>query len=273
MTKLYKIGLGQWAVASFAFTLSACGFFWAGGVDEQQNTVAGVSDETENGSNVAPNTDSQNCYTRNDTTYCIHVADANLPIGDTLVQSVDSVHLDPVNVDRHDSALTPTPIVDVTPVKSSYSIKGYVATDKGTTKSIEVALKDSTFVVQGNSDGSFELAIPEGTRSFIVKSETQNGYVSVSNYYLIYGSGINVVGPVPTSVAGNVDAEDLEAPPVQTVEMPPVSGMTPDPGPVFDPPDTSATTIPMQSSFCRTILITVSYITGTNRTCRQTKAP
>ena len=249
MTKLYKIGLGQWAVASFAFTLSACGVFWAGGVDEEQNTVAGVADEieTENSANIKPNTDPQNCYTRNDTTYCIHVADANLPIGDTLVQSVDSVHLDPVSVDRHDSALTPTPIVDVTPVKTSYNIKGYVYSENGT-KSIEVALKDSTFVVQGNSDGSFELAIPEGTRSFIVKSETQNGYVSVSNYYLIYDSGINVVGPVPTSVAGNVDAEDLEAPPVQTVEMPPVSGMTPGPGPVFDPPDTSATIDPPQDT-------------------------
>ena len=233
MTKLYKIGLGQWAVASFAFTLSACGVFWAGGVDEEQNTVAGVADEieTENSANIKPNTDSQNCYTRNDTTYCIHVADANLPIGDTL-----------------DSALTPTPIVDVTPVKSSYSIKGYVATDKGTSKSIEVALQDTSFCVMGNSDGSFELAIPEGTRSFIVKSVTTNGYVSESNYYLVYGSGINVVGPVPTSVADDVDAEDLEAPPVQTVEMPPVSGMTPDPGPVFDPPDTSATTIPPQDT-------------------------
>ncbi len=246
MTRLCKISLGHWAVASFAFTLSACGFFWAGGVDEQQNTVAGVSDETENGSNVAPNTDPQNCYTRNDTTYCIHVADANLPIGDTLVQSVDSVHLDPVSVDRHDSADTPAPIVDV-PVKTSYNIKGYVYSENGT-KSIEVALKDSTFVVQGNSDGSFELAIPEGTSSFVIKSVTTNGYVSVSNYYLTYKSGVTVLGPVPTSVAEDVDAEDLEAPPVQTVEIPPANGMTPDPGPVDDPPDTSATILPPQDT-------------------------
>lgn len=250
MTKLYKIGLGQWAVASFAFTLSACGVFWAGGVDEEQNTVAGVADEveTENSANIKPNTDPQNCYTRNDTTYCIHVADANLPIGDTLVQSVDDLHVDPISIDRNDSAVTPLPTVDEPAVKTSYNIKGYVATDKGTSKSIEVALQDTSFCVMGNSDGSFELAIPEGTRSFIVKSVTTNGYVSESNYYLVYGSGINVVGPVPTSVADDVDAEDLEAPPVQTVEMPPVSGMTPDPGPVDDPPDTSAATNPPQDT-------------------------
>lgn len=246
MTRLYKISLGHWAVASFAFMLSACGVFWAGGVDEEQNTVAGVSDETENGSNVAPNTDPQNCYTRNDTTYCIHVADANLPISDTLVQSVDSVHLDPVSVDRHDSADTPAPTVDV-PVKTSYNIKGYVYSENGT-KSIEVALKDSTFVVQGNSDGSFELAIPEGTSSFVIKSETTNGYVSVSNYYLTYKSGVTVLGPVPTSVAEDVDAEDLEAPPVQTVEIPPATGMTPDSGKVDDPSDSSATSIPPQDT-------------------------
>lgn len=246
MTRLFKISLGHWALASFAFTLTACGVFWAGGVDEEQNTVAGVADETENGSNVAPNTDPKNCYTRNDTTYCIHVADANLPIGDTLVQSVDSVHLDPVSIDRHDSADTPAPTVDV-PAKTSYNIKGYVYSENGT-KSIEVALKDSTFVVQGNSDGSFELAIPEGTSSFVIKSVTTNGYVSESNYYLTYKSGVTVLGPVPTSVAEDVDAEDLEAPPVQTVEIPPATGMTPDPGPVDDPPDTSATILPPQDT-------------------------
>jgi hypothetical protein len=49
-------------------------------------------------------------------------------------------------------------------------------------------------------------------------------------------------------VAEDVDAEDLEAPPVQTVEIPPATGMTPDSGKVEDPSDSSATSIPPQDT-------------------------
>lgn len=241
MTKLYKIGLGQWAVASFAFTLSACGVFWAGGVDEQQNTVAGVADEATTDTPIIANDSNINCVTVNDTTICVSRNDVKIPPVNSVIQVIDTISENPTIIDKGDSIETPVP-TEV--VKNSYSIKGYVAKDLESNNSIEIALIDTTFYVKGNSDGMFEIAIPEGTRSFIVKSVTTNGYVSESNYYLVYGSGINVVGPVPTSVAGDVDAEDLEAPPVQTVEMPPVSGMTPDPVPVDDPPDTSAATNP-----------------------------
>ena len=236
MTRLFKISLGHWAVASFAFSLSACGVFWAGGVDEEQNTVAGVNEE--NNTDIKQNTDQTKCFTRNDSTYCVSNVGYNT--------SEDPIKIDPVI--NSDSANTEIPTAEPTLVTHFYNIKGYVAKDLETNNSIEIALVDTTFYVQGNSDGMFELAIPEGTSSFVIKSVTTNGYVSESNYYLTYKSGVTVLGPVPTSVAEDVDAEDLEAPPVQTVEIPPATGMTPDPGPVDDPPDTSATILPPQDT-------------------------
>ena len=246
MTRLFKISLGHWAFASFAFTLTACGVFWAGGVDEEQNTVAGVNEDnaTSTDTPTIPSNDKKECITRNDTTICVVRAgfDIKAP-ADSVIQVIDTISENPTIIDKGDSIETPVP-TDVVPVKNSYSIKGYVAKDLETNNSIEIALIDTTFYVKGNSDGMFEIAIPEGTYSFVVKSVGNSGYVSESNYYLTYGSGINVLGPVPTSVAGNVDAEDLEAPPVQTVEIPPVAGMTPDPV----PQDTSSTAMPSQDT-------------------------
>lgn len=236
MTRLFKISLGHWAIASFAFSLSACGVFWAGGVDEEQNTVAGVTEE--NSADIKPNTDQTKCFTRNDSTYCVSSVGYNTSEG--------PAKIDPV-INR-DSANTEIPTADPTLATHSYNIKGYVAKDLKFSNSIEIALVDTTFYVQGNSDGMFEIAVPEGTYSFIVRSVTSEGNVSESNYYLTYGSRINVLGPVPTSVANNVDAEDLEAPPVQTVVMPPVTGMTPDLNPVDPLPDSATTSVPPQDT-------------------------
>lgn len=243
MTRLNKIGLGHWAIASFAFTLSACGVFWAGGVDEEQNTVAGVNEE--NNTDIKQNTDQNKCITRNDSTYCV----SSVGYQDSKVPAIDIN--DPIKIDpviNRDSANTEIPTDEPTLATHSYNIKGYVAKDLKFSNSIEIALVDTTFYVQGNSDGMFEIAVPEGTYSFIVRSVTSEGNVSESNYYLTYGSRINVLGPVPTSVANNVDAEDLEAPPVQTVVMPPVTGMTPDPDPVDPLPDSATTSVPPQDT-------------------------
>ena len=240
MTRLFKISLGHWAFASFAFTLTACGVFWAGGVDEEHNTVAGVADEATTDSPIIADDSNINCVTVNDTTICISRNDLNIP-HDSVIQVIDTISENPTIIDKGDSIETPVPAEVVV---NSYSIKGYVAKDLETNNSIEIALVDTTFYVKGNSDGMFEITVPEGTYSFVVKSIGNSGYVSESNYYLSYNSGVTVLGPVPTSVAGNVDAEDLEAPPVQTVEIPPATGMTPDPVPT----DSSSTGMPPQDT-------------------------
>ena len=243
MTRLFKISLGHCAFASFAFTLSACGVFWAGGVDEEQNTVAGVAEDASTDDPNIPGNDNENCITINDTTVCVIRAGLDLVISDdSVIQVVDPINANPIPVDKGDSTgLTPVP-TEV--VKNSYSIVGYVPKNLESNNSIEIALVDTTYYVKGNSDGMFEITVPEGTYSFVVKSVGNSGYVSESNYYLTYNSGVNVLGPVPTSVAGNVDAEDLEAPPVQTVEIPPTVGMSPDP----QPSDTSSTEMPPQDT-------------------------
>ncbi len=197
MTRLFKISLGHWAFASFAFTLTACGVFWAGGVDEEHNTVAGVNEDNAT-STDAPNisiNDQKECITRNDTTICVERAgfDIKAP-ADSVIQVIDTISENPTIIDKGDSIETPVP-TEV--VKASYSIKGYVAKDLESNNSIEIALIDTTFYVKGNSDGMFEIAIPEGTYSFVVKSVGNSGYVSESNYYLTYGSGINVLDCFP----------------------------------------------------------------------------
>ena len=224
-----KAGIRLWALASVTFTMSACGVFWAGGVDEETNTVAGVSEEEtrspDSYANLGPIESNNDVDIIVDTTYLPPRQDITPPPQNTII-----------NVDP-----TPTPADTVSagiPTIIKKVVKVYLA-DKGSADaSMELSLRDSVAVIQSGANGAFEIEeLPDGTYSFVLK---YNGYghVSETTYFLKNESNsIKVLGPVPTDLAEDIDADDLIAPPVQTVEMPDVVGCTPSPDPVEPEPE------------------------------------
>ena len=218
MLKQFKNGLRLWTFASVAFSMSACGIFWAGGVDEETNTVAGTSEEDNS-------TDPQ----------------TNLPAGnDPDPVTGEPTGIAPGSVDLVDTVVRTDPVYvvpdpsrqDDIPHLEQRTLKLYVINNGSKNASMDLSVKDSVIHIESGANGAFEIKdLPDGTYSFVLKT-MGNGSVSETSYFIQRDStSTYVLGPVPTDLAGNVDADDLIAPPVQTVEMPDVIGCTPSPDP------------------------------------------
>ena len=234
MLKQFKNGLCLWAFASVAFSLSACGIF-VGGVDEEQNTVAGTNEEN----NAS---DPQIGYNPIDV---VAPTDSGIA-GDPGISIIDT--LPPHNSEdpSHDITILPGTVKE-----NQKAVKLYVGNNGASNASMELSLRDTVILIESGINGTFLINdLPDGTYSFVLKSYGSRGYVAETVYFLLHDSlSTNVLGPVPTGVAGYVDVEDLEAPPVQTVEFPPVVGMSPPvPGQEENPSDSSTVAEPPQDT-------------------------
>lgn len=217
MLKQFKNSLLLWSFASIAFSMSACGIFWAGGVDEETNTVAfgGPEDETVN-------------ELPNEILTPVDVIDTIIhKSGDTLRVS-DSVYLDP-SAEKGVAICPVEEVEDVNlppTVSFKYLVTGHIITAGTGVLDIDLMLADSVLHVQSDIYGVFGVAdLPNGTFPMLVK--TSNGSAPDAAYLLQHNSGkVNVFGPVPPSIISSLQASDLIAPPLQTVDVPDVIGTT-----------------------------------------------
>ena len=233
MLKSLKItGFGLWAIASAAFVLSACGTKIAGGVDEETNTVA---------SDIPKDT------------VPVHIIDT-LSTKDT-VRIIDSV-------------VTPVPSQqtnkDVVIVGDSDTlimhtiVKCSISGDAEKSYELSLATKDSVLHVKTNEQGFFELQdLPNGTYPLTVENLGE-GFASNVGYILQYESfKATILGPVPTSVLSSVTADELIAPPLQTVDVPDVAGTQPKDSSAIGAPDpicdSSNTPLPVPSGYGNSI--------------------
>ena len=229
MLKSLKItGFGLWAIASAAFVLSACGTKIAGGVDEETNTVA---------SDIPKDT------------VPVHIIDT-LSTKDT-VRIIDSV-------------VTPVPSQqtnkDVVIVGDSDTlimhtiVKCSISGDAEKSYELSLATKDSVLYVKTNEQGFFELQdLPNGIYPLTVENLGE-GFASNVGYILQYESfKATILGPVPTSVLSSVTADELIAPPLQTVDVPDVAGTQPKDSSAIGAPDpicdSSNTPLPVPSGY------------------------
>lgn len=226
MLKMFKIAsrIELWALASVAFTMSACGVFWAGGVDEETNTVAaadpelGVSEENTN--NAVQDTDPIVDSAQNS----IHIAP---PSGHNyiIVHDIDTCHVTPSE---------PTPINDKE-IDNTQTFVGKLNNTNGEPIDITIMASGKSITTKTDGAGYFKLEeLPLGTYQMIVSSGNSDGVA----YLLTIGANADLLGPVPSSAISLVDTSDFNEPELQTFvykDEPATGNPVPPPNPEPDP--------------------------------------
>ena len=147
MLKQFKNGLCLWAFASVAFSLSACGIF-AGGVGEEQNTVAGANEEN----NAS---DPQIGYNPIDV---VAPTDSGIA-GDPGISIIDT--LPPKNSENPSQDITIQP---GTVKENQKAVKLYVGNNGASNASMELSLRDTVILIESGKNGTFLINdLPDGT--------------------------------------------------------------------------------------------------------------
>ena len=227
MLKIFKIAsrVELLAIASVAFTMSACGVFWAGGVDEETNTVAAAD----------PNMDVSGPQEG--------VASDKEPIKsvDSVITIVNPIETtEPSKTSHDESAIgnlppaeavdsdTPTPGV-VTPV---HSFTGRLNNTNGETLDITVSISGGSVKTQTDASGYFVLRdLPVGIYPMVVSSENSSDVA----YLLKNDEKTDLFGPIPSSAISTVSESDLEEPELQTFYYKDDEPSTGNPGPHPEP--------------------------------------
>lgn len=239
MLKMIKIAgrFELWALASVAFTMSACGVFWAGGVDEETNTVAAAD--------PAPNVTGQQESVASDEDLA-PIVDSSKVIKDPIeVQPVEQVSASPINTQPSFVVVDePAPGNSMPPV---HSFTGKLDNTNGETLDITVSVSGSNVKTTTDASGYFVLQnLPIGIYPMVVSS----GNSSDVAYLLKNDEDADLFGPIPSSAISTVKKSDLEVPELQTFHYKDeVTGGYPDPSPEPIPePESSASDVPSEGS-------------------------
>ncbi len=225
MTKLLKIAAQKrlWAFAPITLALTACGTFWAGGVDEEQNTVAGATDEefsqpaSSSEMNEQPDSESSSSVI--------------LPIDSVAQPSHGSEQVivepstDPIIGTISSSSYTvPTSSTDSTEQRQDLHEFTGIIRNNGNPLDLSLNVDGNLYTTTTDQSGRFTFEnVPEGTHVLYTTKDGTVGDVA----FLLQNSGnrCSLLGPIPASESENLTATDLTAPPMQTI-IPSAAGTT-----------------------------------------------
>ena len=243
MHKMFKIAgrkiacrIELWALAFAAFTMSACGTFWAGGVDEETNTVAAA--DTNNNHDMISSADS--LIVRVDTSFFYDEPHEIMMPPKTGNQIV----IEDKGSLSEESPSPFSPVYDTEPELHSFT--GKLNNVDGASLNITVKVNGGNVTTKTDVSGYFQLeGLPVGVYPLIVSSGNSDGVA-----YLLKNSSddVDLLGPVPSSAIGSVNEDDFEEPALQNFiyDDGPVAG-NPDPQP--EPlPESSDSNQPSSSS-------------------------
>ena len=225
MTKLLKIAAQKrlWAFAPITLALTACGTFWAGGVDEEQNTVAGATDEefsqpaSSSEMNEQPVTESSSSFST--------PADPSAPTSSGLEQGTAIVIPDPIIGTISSSSYTvPTSSTDSTEQRQDLHEFTGIIRNNGNPLDLSLNVDGNLYTTTTDQSGRFTFEnVPEGTHVLYTTKDGTVGDVA----FLLQNSGnrCSLLGPIPASESENLTATDLTAPPMQTI-IPSAAGTT-----------------------------------------------
>ena len=225
MTKLLKIAAQKrlWAFAPITLALTACGTFWAGGVDEEQNTVAGATDEefsqpaSSSEMNEQPVTESSSSFST--------PANPSAPTSSGLEQGTAIVIPDPIIGTISSSSYTvPTSSTDSTEQRQDLHEFTGIIRNNGNPLDLSLNVDGNLYTTTTDQSGRFTFEnVPEGTHVLYTTKDGTVGDVA----FLLQNSGnrCSLLGPIPASESENLTATDLTAPPMQTI-IPSAAGTT-----------------------------------------------
>ena len=235
MLKIFKIAsrVELWAIASVAFTMSACGVFWAGGVDEENNTVAAANPNGTDRSTISS--------------------------ADSLIAGVDTSFFSeqPIEIVPPPKTATPIQVIDTDPAPvyegstnppttsdtELHNFTGRLSNVDGEALNITVKLTNGGNIsTKTDVSGYFQLdGLPVGVYPLIVSSDNSNDVA-----YLLKNSSTDtdLLGPVPSSAITSITESDFEEPALQNFDyddapstgtpgLPPVPNPDPDPEPEY----------------------------------------
>ena len=225
MTKLLKIAAQKrlWAFAPITLALTACGTFWAGGVDEEQNTVAGATDE-EFSQPASSSAMDRQLDSESSSSVILPIDSVAQPShGSEQVIVVPST--DPVIVGISSSSYTAT-ISSASVSEPQLDMHEFTGIIRNNGNPLDLSLNvDGNFIsTTTDQSGKFTFEnVPEGTH---VLYTTENGNVGDVAFLLQNsGNGCSLLGPIPASESENLTVTDLTAPPMQTI-IPSAAGTT-----------------------------------------------
>ncbi|SHK87513.1 hypothetical protein [Fibrobacter sp. UWH4] len=216
MTKLQKkaANIRLWAIApTVALVLSACGTFWAGGVDEEQNTIAGAAEENNLPASSSemisqPDSESSSSFST--------PADPSAPTSSELEQGTAIVFPDPII--RISSSSYTIPVSSTATSEPELGKHEFTGIIRNNGNPLDLSLNvDGNFIsTTTDLNGKFTFEnVPEGTH---VLYTTKDGTVGDVAFLLLNnGNGCSLLGPIPASESENLTATDLTAPPMQTI--------------------------------------------------------
>ena len=225
MTKLLKIAAQKrlWAFAPITLALTACGTFWAGGVDEEQNTVAGATDEefsqpaSSSEMNEQPVTESSSSFST--------PANPSAPTSSGLDQGTAIVIPDPIIGTISSSSYTvPTSSTDSTEQRQDLHEFTGIIRNNSNPLDLSLNVDGNLYTTTTDQSGRFTFEnVPEGTHVLYTTKDGTVGDVA----FLLQNSGnrCSLLGPIPASESENLTATDLTAPPMQTI-IPSAAGTT-----------------------------------------------
>lgn len=223
MTKLLKIAAQKrlWAFAPITLALTACGTFWAGGVDEEQNTIAGAAEENNQPASSSemislPDSESSSSFST--------PADPSAPTSSGLEQGTAIVLPDPIiRISSSSYTIPVSSTATSEPELGKHEFTGIIR-NNGNPLDLSLNVDGNLYTTTTDQSGRFTFEnVPEGTHVLYTTKDGTVGDVA----FLLQNSGnrCSLLGPIPASESENLTATDLTAPPMQTI-IPSAAGTT-----------------------------------------------
>ena len=206
MTWRVSRGLLQFLLLALLCLFSGCGFFVAGGVSEETNTVAGnapeLSDDDLESSSSMDVSVSVDSIGRNPSTV-------------KQMQPVNDLEDFASNTSTDKGAVGPSS--QLQPVSAYSNFKGRIISDGTSILNLSLDVNGSARTTSTDAQGVFTYEnLPEGT--YILYVTAENGSNSDVAFLLRHGAkSSSLLGPIPASTASTINAKDLVAPPAKTV--------------------------------------------------------
>ena len=226
MNNFFKMGVALrprlWALTLSSLALCACGTFFAGGVDEEQNTVAGVTEEDNlpvSSSVMDEQPDSESSSS------VIPSYDSDIQPSPGSEQLIDIPSIDPVIGDISSSSYT-APISSAGVSEPQLDLHEFTGIIRNNGNPLDLSLNVNGNFISTTTDQSGKFTfenVPEGTH---VLYTTENGTVGDVAFLLQNsGNSCSLLGPIPASESENLTVTDLTAPRMQTI-IPRATGST-----------------------------------------------
>lgn len=210
-----KIHFGLWLLICVAFSMSACSTIWAGGVDEEQNTVTADADNLDDGDSSSSSVEKISA-----TSSAVEAISSTSRIvhADGEMDGIDHSPEVPSTSSTLSSAvyilISSSSVAEEKPSTSTF--KGLLMNQESSSLSLTLDVDGSSFNVNTDASGYFTLEdLPYGTFPMYVLNE--DGSTTDVAFFVQNEDSKSLLGPIPASLLDKITCSDLTPTPTKTI--------------------------------------------------------